>query len=180
MSISKKLRFDVFKRDGFQCRYCGKQPPEIILEVDHIIPRNKNGGDEIENLLTSCFDCNRGKGKEELRILPESCDGRAERILEQEEQIKALYREQTKQRKRIEKDIDLIDKKYSALENEEYFLSEKGRLNVKQLLRNFTRSEIEEALEIAFQHPHVKDQFSYACGILWTQKRQREHGNAKP
>lgn len=22
-SISKKLRFDVFKRDGFKCQYCG-------------------------------------------------------------------------------------------------------------------------------------------------------------
>lgn len=36
--ISKKLRFEVFKRDGFRCAYCGKFPPAVILEVDHIEP----------------------------------------------------------------------------------------------------------------------------------------------
>jgi len=32
-----------------------------VLEVDHIIPRAKGGGNNIENLQTLCFDCNRGK-----------------------------------------------------------------------------------------------------------------------
>ncbi len=30
--LSKKMRFDVFKRDGFQCQYCGAMPPNIVLE----------------------------------------------------------------------------------------------------------------------------------------------------
>ena len=34
--MSKKMRFDVFKRDGFQCQYCGSTPPSVVLEVDHI------------------------------------------------------------------------------------------------------------------------------------------------
>lgn len=62
MSLSAKLRFEVFKRDGFICRYCGRKTPQVILEVDHVIPSSKGGVDEIENLVTSCFDCNRGKG----------------------------------------------------------------------------------------------------------------------
>ena len=45
MSISKKLRFEVFKRDGFQCQYCGKTPPAITLEIDHINPKSKRGQD---------------------------------------------------------------------------------------------------------------------------------------
>ena len=45
MPISKKLRFEVFKRDGFQCAYCGKTPPEVSLEVDHIQPKSKKGKD---------------------------------------------------------------------------------------------------------------------------------------
>ena len=61
MSITKKLRFEVFKRDGFKCAYCGKNPPQVTLEVDHIDPKSKGGKDDINNLVSACFDCNRGK-----------------------------------------------------------------------------------------------------------------------
>ena len=60
-SISKKIRFEVFKRDMFICQYCGAKAPDVILEVDHIDPKAKGGSDEIINLLTSCQKCNRGK-----------------------------------------------------------------------------------------------------------------------
>ena len=66
MGLSKKTRFDVFKRDLFTCQYCGRRPPEVVLEVDHVIPRNEGGSDEPDNLTTSCFDCNRGKGHRSL------------------------------------------------------------------------------------------------------------------
>jgi hypothetical protein len=59
--ISKTLRFEVFKRDNFTCRYCGRKTPEVILEIDHVIPVSKGGTNEFENLVTSCFECNRGK-----------------------------------------------------------------------------------------------------------------------
>lgn len=36
IAISKRVRFDVFKRDSFKCQYCGKSAPDVILEVDHI------------------------------------------------------------------------------------------------------------------------------------------------
>lgn len=61
MSISKRLRFEIFKRDGFTCQYCGTRPPDVVLEVDHIDPKSNGGGNDPINLLTSCFDCNRGK-----------------------------------------------------------------------------------------------------------------------
>lgn len=59
--ISKKLRFEVFKRDAFTCQYCGAKPPEIVLVVDHIIPLLLGGKNNILNLITSCVDCNAGK-----------------------------------------------------------------------------------------------------------------------
>ena len=62
-SISKKMRFEVFKRDSFRCQYCGKSAPEVILEVDHIKPVADGGKNTMMNLITSCRDCNRGKGK---------------------------------------------------------------------------------------------------------------------
>ena len=61
MAIGKSLRFEVFARDGYTCQYCGARPPDVVLELDHIHPRAKGGSDEITNLITACFDCNRGK-----------------------------------------------------------------------------------------------------------------------
>ena len=64
--ISKKIRFEVFKRDNFTCQYCGKSAPDVVLEIDHINPVKNGGDNNIMNLITSCFDCNRGKGKRKL------------------------------------------------------------------------------------------------------------------
>lgn len=61
MSITKKIRFEVFKRDKFTCQYCGQQAPDVTLQVDHIEPKSAGGSDDILNLVTSCFDCNQGK-----------------------------------------------------------------------------------------------------------------------
>lgn len=63
MAIGKRIRFEVFKRDVFTCQYCGIASPKVVLEVDHVIPVCEGGADNLENLITSCFDCNRGKGK---------------------------------------------------------------------------------------------------------------------
>lgn len=64
--IGKKLRFEVFKRDKFTCQYCGRSAPEVILHADHIQPVSKDGETDITNLITSCQDCNLGKGDREL------------------------------------------------------------------------------------------------------------------
>jgi hypothetical protein len=61
MGLSKSVRFEVFARDAFTCQYCGRRPPEVILECDHIHPRSKGGENDLLNLVTSCADCNRGK-----------------------------------------------------------------------------------------------------------------------
>lgn len=64
--LSKKKRFEVFKRDKFKCTYCGAAAPEAILHVDHIKPVSKGGTNSILNLTTSCVECNFGKGAREL------------------------------------------------------------------------------------------------------------------
>jgi len=51
-AISKKMRFEILKRDSFTCQYCGKTPPEAILEIDHIDPVAEGGSNEILNLVT--------------------------------------------------------------------------------------------------------------------------------
>lgn len=60
--LPQGLRFDVFRRDHFTCIYCGGQSPQVALECDHKTPVSKGGTDTLDNLVTSCFNCNRGKG----------------------------------------------------------------------------------------------------------------------
>jgi 5-methylcytosine-specific restriction endonuclease McrA len=56
------MRFQIFQRDQFTCRYCGRKAPDVQLEVDHAIAWKEGGSSNPANLVTACFDCNRGKG----------------------------------------------------------------------------------------------------------------------
>lgn len=60
-ALSKRLRFEIFKRDNFRCKYCGASPADRPLHVDHVVPIAGNGTDDPENLVTSCGPCNLGK-----------------------------------------------------------------------------------------------------------------------
>lgn len=61
MAIGSRLRFEIFKRDRFRCRYCGVTAKASALHVDHVVPRSKGGGDVASNLVTACRACNAGK-----------------------------------------------------------------------------------------------------------------------
>jgi hypothetical protein len=59
--LSIRKRFFVMKRDSFACVLCGASGHGVRLEIDHKLPFSKGGMDDLENLQTLCFDCNRGK-----------------------------------------------------------------------------------------------------------------------
>lgn len=52
-------RQNVFKRDNFECQYCGKKKD---LTLDHVIPSSKGGTHSWNNLVTACKKCNAKKG----------------------------------------------------------------------------------------------------------------------
>lgn len=52
-------RYNIFKRDGYQCQYCGTTKD---LTLDHLIPRSKGGKSTWNNLVTACKKCNSKKG----------------------------------------------------------------------------------------------------------------------
>ena len=59
------VRFRILDRDNFRCRYCGRSAQEdgVKLHVDHVIPLSLGGADnDDQNLVTSCGECNIGKG----------------------------------------------------------------------------------------------------------------------
>ncbi len=57
-----KLRFRIFQKSDFSCSYCGRRPPECVLEVDHKYPKAKGGKNEEKNYVSACRECNIGKG----------------------------------------------------------------------------------------------------------------------
>lgn len=61
MAVSRRLRFEILRRDGHTCRYCGGSAPEVKLTVDHVVPTALGGTDDPSNLVTACTDCNGGK-----------------------------------------------------------------------------------------------------------------------
>lgn len=72
----------------------------MVLEVDHVHPVAEGGTNHIDNLLTACFDCNRGKGAGLLTAIPDSVEQRTAVLQERQAQAKAynkLLKEQRKQ-----------------------------------------------------------------------------------
>lgn len=67
-SMTPRMRFLVFKRDNYRCQICGRSSQEdgVKLEVDHKLARSKGGSTEIDNLWTTCVDCNEGKRADDL------------------------------------------------------------------------------------------------------------------
>jgi len=175
MSITKKLRFEVFKRDGFQCAYCGKTPPEAILEIDHIVPKAKKGKDDINNLITSCFDCNRGKRDISLKRIPNKMTENLEILKSKESQLKE-YRKYTKKiEHRINKDIAKIDDIFQETYPERC-LSEKFKIvSVKLFIKSLPLEEVKDAMNIAtsYKGNDFESCVRYFCGICWRKIRDK-------
>lgn len=164
--ISKKLRFEVFKRDEFTCTYCGQKPPAVVLECDHVIPVAQGGPETLENLTTSCFDCNRGKSDRSLGTVPESVAHRAELLQEREEQEKAFARLLRSRRKRQDANIDAIEK--LLLGDTDLVFTDRFRVSVKYFLEQLPLDSVIFAAERAFSHCHnAGPRLKYFCGICW-------------
>lgn len=61
MPVSKRVRFEVLRRDDHTCQYCGAKAPTVKLTVDHVTPVALGGSDKPNNLVAACADCNSGK-----------------------------------------------------------------------------------------------------------------------
>jgi len=59
--VPDSLRFLVLKAAGGRCQLCGISAKECPLDVDHIIPRSRDGKTELANLQALCSKCNRSK-----------------------------------------------------------------------------------------------------------------------
>lgn len=63
--MTSELRKKILQRDNYTCKNCGvsiDKEPNLLLEIDHIIPVSKGGLTTEDNLQTLCWKCNRKKG----------------------------------------------------------------------------------------------------------------------
>jgi hypothetical protein len=58
-AISRRLRFEILRRDNNTCRYC--HATDTPLVIDHVKPVALGGTDDPSNLVAACKDCNAGK-----------------------------------------------------------------------------------------------------------------------
>lgn len=176
MSLSKKKRFEVLKRDGFTCAYCGRTPPTVILEVDHIEPVSKGGSNDQDNLITSCFDCNRGKTNIPLNVVSESIEEKHHRIIEKEEQLLEFRKYKKRIQRRKNKDIKEITAIFEEYYPDRTFTDGFKRRSLGRFIDKLPKEEIIEAMDIAATK--MEDEWynaiKYFCGICWKRIRENE------
>ncbi len=54
-------RANLYKRDTYQCQYCGRRPGKGKLTIDHVVPKSLGGVSSWENCVLACRQCNSRK-----------------------------------------------------------------------------------------------------------------------
>ena len=173
VTVSKKLRFEVFKRDNFTCQYCSAKPPKVPLEIDHIIPVCKGGDNNIDNLITACFDCNRGKSGNELTSVPktilEKSEGKKLALKQYKEYQKILQMEKMQ----MELDIDCVEFVYTST-FEGWLFSPNFRISVKNFIEKLGIEVVIDAMEKSCNRMYYENNaLKYFCGICWTKIKEK-------
>lgn len=182
MAVGKRKRFEIFKRDGFRCLYCGMTPPTVVLQCDHIIPVSNGGVDDASNLATSCESCNQGKSNIPLGQVTESLSAIQERQVELQEQAEAYNSFMKKARAKETKAINQLGRLWfdTIHGGQANLIFGPGRIpSIRTFLKKLPYHEVEEAIEIALSrtnHSTSYDDHSwkYFCGVCWRKIRERE------
>lgn len=181
--LGTKTRFEVFKRDSFTCQYCGAKAPEVLLEVDHVQPVVAGGDNDLLNLVTSCVNCNSGKGP---RLL--SDDSVAEKRRKQVEELQGK-REQISMILEWHRGLAAVKSAevYAALEYLSDMLSSFGipldeRIEdrVQQIVRSVGLQEFLHSCDIAFaQYYDAHEALQKLGGIAENRKRRKTDPDAE-
>ena len=179
--LSKSVRFEVFKRDSFTCQYCGRSAPEVVLEVDHIIPVSKGGTDELLNLVTSCRDCNRGKSAKRLSDDSTLVKQKAQldELNEKREQMEMMIEWKKSLLKLIDSQVEAVEEMIVSLTG--YGLTDHGRQRIRKLISEFGFAETYTATEISFNKYYRDDRdytwetaFKKIGGVCFNRRKYRD------
>lgn len=183
MAVSKRLRYEILRRDNHTCRYCGGSAPDVVLTVGHVVPTALGGGDEPTNLVAACKDCNAGKTSSS----PDA--PLVEDVADKAVQWGAAIQRWAKQRINDRYERDCYVDQFSDAWGVWGYGPEDDRKQVpkpagwKATIWQFYETglpieELEDAITISCGRDRVQldEKFRYMCGIAWKQveKMQEE------
>lgn len=178
--ISQKTRFEVFKRDSFRCQYCGQSPPAVVLEVDHFEAVAAGGSNDIDNLITSCADCNRGKGAGDVTAPPDTVAEKHAKQQAAAEQLRAYNAFKMELRAEADRIIERLGLEWFGRINgkrNKYVFGDARVASVRTFLKDLGESDVLDAIEIAFERFPVRKgeddvrTWKYFCGVCWRKIR---------
>lgn len=150
VGVPNRIRFEVFKRDKFTCQYCGKSAPEVVLNCDHIEPVALGGTPEILNLITSCRECNSGKGA--LRLSDGAALEKQSAMLadleERRQQIEMMVKWRDELRGLATDTVDAIADRIG--DQTGFIRNENGKSKIRRWLKDASVAEILRAADEAF------------------------------
>lgn len=172
-ALSKKTRFEVFKRDAFACQYCGSHPPQVVLQVDHIVAVAEGGGNDIDNLTTACQPCNLGKAARSLAAVPQSLKDKAVEIAEREDQLRGYQEILSAKRDRLEDESWYVANALDPEADKNGFRKD-WLISIKKFLEKLGLHEVIDAADIAQAkiHRFGPARFRYFCGICWSKIKE--------
>jgi hypothetical protein len=167
--LPASLRWQVFARDGFRCRYCGSQAgePGVVLHADHVISVAEGGNNALDNLVASCQRCNGGKGARSLVAVPGSRDAVAfaeARTVTLQEQAEAIAENNRAQKALRQEIVNLICEAYEqdSIQTNKGDIERFMRLSLQHgsdLLADWVR-------QAALRGVEVKQCIRYVYGII--------------
>ena|ERR1019366_8655487 len=180
--IKKGQRFDILKRDGFTCQYCGRKPPVVVLHVDHILAVALGGGNEDDNLLTSCSDCNLGKSAKPMDRITAPVVFNFEERAERMNQLKAYQEFLAEQSNAIEGWVEKVCGHWAIHDGQdvstgEWVIPKELEGAARKFVKLLPMQEILEAVSIAFsRYPTAGEnyRFKFFCGVCWRKIRQSQ------
>lgn len=163
MAVSKRLRYEVLRRDNYTCRYCGVSAPEVKLTVDHVTPTALGGSDLASNLASACAPCNSGKSS----TSPDAP------IVEDVKQSALMFAralamvaaERNQEREYREGLLDAV-----AYDCDQWGMSLPVDWKTSVLALHsagLDYSDMTELIEVAATSRTVKDEWRYFCGCAW-------------
>lgn len=173
-------RFEVFKRDAFTCQYCGRTPPHVVLQVDHIVAVVAGGENRRENYATACAECNIGKGARPLEQASPALAVQMEERKERADQMRAynafLLELRNEEDERIERLGFYWFDHYRAVKGETVF-GPAREPSIRRFISLLPEAEILDAIDIAFGRLPVDNDndwktWKYFCGICWRRIRR--------
>jgi hypothetical protein len=149
-AISKRIRFEIFKRDSFKCQYCGACAPEVLLQIDHIEPVSKGGNNDASNLITACVACNAGKTNKTLDDNSVLSKQRVqmEELQERHEQIEMMMRWKKGLKNLKEDALDRLCSYWEELAPG-FVVTLNGKRDIAKWLRKFSLEELIHGMDIA-------------------------------